>query len=85
MEEPATLSLGRAQFTSTISRWVIIPLDHYWMITKLLYPERAMSRGYLKNDVQIKNCSVMDGEYFPFLPECKTNDEEIVGSLLQHK
>lgn len=61
MEEPATLSLGRAQFTPTISRWVIISLDHYWMITKLLYPKRAMSRGCLKNDVQIEKEFLCDG------------------------
>jgi len=78
VEESAALSLRHVHFAHRRCRWVIIPLDHDWMMTKLLSPERTMAKGCLKNDVQIeKKLSVTDGDCFPFLPECKTNNEEM--------
>lgn len=75
-EESAALSLRHVHFAHRRCRWVIIPLDHYCMMTKLLSPKRTMAKGCLKNDVQIDKKIICE-RCFPFLPECKTNDEEM--------
>lgn len=85
VEESVAWSLGHAHFAHRRCRWVILSLDHYWMMTKPLSSERTMAKGRLKSDVQIeKELSVMDGDYFPFFLNVRQTMKKW-GERHQHK
>lgn len=67
VEESAVMSLRNVHFAHRRCRWVIIPLDHYCVMTKLLSPKRIMAKGCLKNDVRIDKKSSVRDVFLSFL------------------